>query len=907
MHRDDARAAIDASKVGTSERPTRDIEFPLSAAQMEIWIAQQLDPHSPQYVIGEYLDIFGPVDAGRLETALHHVVSECDALHVRIADRNGEPRQIFELATNWSLRVLDLRAEPNPEAAALAHMQAQLTCPMDLNQGPLFGFVLFRVAQDRCFWFQMYHHIIVDGLSMSLIAGRVANVYTELGRGESKSTWEPNSQLSFLENDVAYLKSKEFLDDQKFWKRRVANYFSPVGLARQTIATTPEAVRCGGCVSLRDLGPLFTGKGGDRKAAELLVAVVAAYVHRFTGVNELVLGFPVKGRIGAAKHAQTVGMTSNLLPLRLRVRREQNFQSLIQQTSKRITSLLKHQRYRGEFIDRDFGEDRRASVTSAPIVNVMLFDCDGRFDNASFAIRKLALGPANDISFVFYRAGESELAIDVFGNSSASLDELEYHQHRLSHLVHVLGADPDIPMARIDLLPPDERKLVLETWNETSKPYPSERCIHALFEEQVALNPDALAVVQDDAELSYGELNRRANRLAHHLIGLGVRPDDRVAICVERSPAMVVALLAILKAGGAYVPLDPAYPSGRLRQVLDDAAPRLLLCDAAGRVAFDANALGQVRVVDLDMAAPAWAELPASDLDPCALELTSRHLAYIIYTSGSTGTPKGIEMPHGSLMNLLWSSPEFGTPKRRTLQFTTLNFDVSFQELFSCWRDGGLLVLVREETRADFSELLDLVCREGIERLFLPFVALKHFAEAWCARGALLPSLREIYTAGEQLRATPELRSFFETHPRARLINQYGPTETHVVTEHRLAADPSCWPQVPPIGRPIANTRIYLLDAHGAPVPLGAVGELYIGGAGVARGYLNRPELTAERFIASPFVEGDRLYRTGDLGRYLPDGNLEFLGRNDEQVKIRGFRVEPGEVAARLCEHELVG
>ncbi len=333
-----------------------------------------------------------------------------------------------------------------------------------------------------------------------------------------------------------------------------------------------------------------------------------------------------------------------------------------------------------------------------------------------------------------------------------------------------------------------------------------------------------------------------------------------------------------------------------------------MLADAAGRSALGSEALRDLTVVDLATPTPEWAHLPASDPDPRALGLTSRHLAYVIYTSGSTGTPKGVEMSHCSLLNLLSCSPERGAPKRRTLQFTTLNFDVALQEFFSCWRDGGALVLVKEEIRSDVSALIEFVRGEAIERLFLPFVVLHHFAEVWASHRVLLPCLSEIYTAGEQLQGTPVLRSLLEAHPSARLINQYGPVETHVVTEHRLAANPSCWSRLPPIGRPIANTRVYLLDGDGAPVPFGAVGELYIGGAGVARGYLNRPELTAERFLADPFSTepGARTYRTGDLARYLPDGNLAFLGRNDDQVKIRGFRIEPGEIAARLAEHPWV-
>ncbi|MDL2409977.1 AMP-binding protein, partial [Rhizobium calliandrae] len=426
-----------------------------------------------------------------------------------------------------------------------------------------------------------------------------------------------------------------------------------------------------------------------------------------------------------------------------------------------------------------------------------------------------------------------------FDASRLAPEQIDRMTQQLQTLLRGVTADAGQSVRELDILPADERGHLLEELNRTAAAYPSERCIHELFEQQVRRTPDAIALVHEDEHLSYGELNARANRLAHHLIALGVKPDQPVAICLQRSPAMVVGVLAILKAGGAYLPLDPAYPSARLRQIVDDAEPQLLLCDAAGRSALGADALADVSVFDLDRAAPAWAERSPSDPELRTLGLTSRHLAYIIYTSGSTGTPKGVEMSHGSLVNSLAPPPGNGV-RKRTLQFATLNFDVSSQELFICWKDGGALVLVREETRRNFSDLLEFVKREAIERLFLPFVALNHFAEVWGAQQVLLPSLSEIYTAGERLQATPLLRAFFEAHPKARLINQYGSTEINVIAEHRLAADPSCWPELPPIGRPIANTRVYLLDGDGAPVPFGAVGELYIGGAGVARGYLNR-------------------------------------------------------------------
>ncbi|MQU78322.1 amino acid adenylation domain-containing protein, partial [Sinorhizobium medicae] len=445
-------------------------------------------------------------------------------------------------------------------------------------------------------------------------------------------------------------------------------------------------------------------------------------------------------------------------------------------------------------------------------------------------------------------------------------------------------------------LPPEERTYLLEDLNRTAAAYPSELCIHQLFEAQVQKAPEAVAVVHEGERLSYGELNGRANRLAHHLIGLGVRPDQPVAICLERSPAMVVGLLAILKAGGAYVPLDPAYPGPRLNQVLADAAPRLLLCDAAGRAALAPEALVDVTMVDLETATPVWAELPAFDPEPRALGLTARHLAYIIYTSGSTGTPKGVMVEHRGVVNLTaWHVQTFCPQPETCCTLTAaVAFDASTWELWSALCNRSTLLLPPRAAAGDPSRLLQWWRDQPLDAAFLatPLAATVLQDEL------VNPKLGYLLIGGDRLQRVPS-----RLPSPLKLINNYGPTEVAVVaTSGQLFND-----AVPHIGRPIANTRIYLLDGHGQPVPFGAVGELYIGGAGVARGYLNRPELTAERFIASPFVEGDRLYRSGDLARYLPDGNLEFLGRNDEQVKIRGFRIEPGEIAARLCEHELVG
>ncbi|NVI09627.1 amino acid adenylation domain-containing protein, partial [Paraburkholderia sp. JPY454] len=490
---------------------------------------------------------------------------------------------------------------------------------------------------------------------------------------------------------------------------------------------------------------------------------------------------------------------------------------------------------------------------------------------------------------------------DVARIAPQQVDRMAQH---LEILLREAVAKRQQPVCHLDLLPAAERRYLLEELNRTEAAYPSERCIHELFEAQVRRAPEAVALVHENERLSYGELNARANRLAHHLVGLGVRPDQPVAICVERSAAMVVGLLAILKAGGAYLPLDPAYPSQRLRQVLGDAAPQLLLCDAAGRAALGPEVLTDVIAVDLETATPVWGEQPPSDPEPRTLGLTSRHLAYVIYTSGSTGTPKGVQNEHRAVINrLIWMQKAYALNTADVvLQKTPFSVDVSAWEFFWTLLEGATLVLAVPGVHKDPDALVNLIIGQRITTAhFVPSMLAGFMDTKGVDR---CTSLQRLVCSGEALSAslTQKVRCVL---PWTGLHNLYGPTEAAIdVTAWNCPADFNG--SVVPIGRPIANTRVYLLDGHGAPVPFGAVGELYIGGAGVARGYLNRPELTAERFITSPFVEGDRLYRTGDLGRYLPDGNLEFLGRNDDQVKIRGYRIEPGEIAARLGEHAFV-
>ncbi|WP_223621889.1 non-ribosomal peptide synthetase, partial [Lysobacter sp. ESA13C] len=424
-------------------------------------------------------------------------------------------------------------------------------------------------------------------------------------------------------------------------------------------------------------------------------------------------------------------------------------------------------------------------------------------------------------------------------------------------------------------------------WNATDAPYPVDRLVHEWFEAQAAKTPDAIALVQDEASLTYAELNAQANRLAHYLRSLGVQPDDRVGLCVERSPAMVVGLLAVLKAGGAYVPLDPGYPADRLAYMLEDSAPVAVLTQQALQTLLAWPAGIPVLTLDADRAP--WQDAPADD--PVRGTLSSEHLAYVIYTSGSTGRPKGVMVEHRGLGNLIQAQIErFGVrPDSRVLQYASVSFDACVLETVMAWGSGAQLRLLAGDTaNLVGAALSELIVRARITHALLTPAVLGGLPDD------SLPGLETIIVGGDAL---PQ--ALVDRWPQ-RLVNAYGPTEATVCATTFDCRESHT--NAPPIGRPIANARVYILDPQGQPVPIGVPGELYIGGVGVARGYLNRPELTAERFVRDPFsaVPEARMYRSGDLGRWLPDGTIEFLGRNDFQVKVRGFRIELGEIESRL-------
>ncbi|MCK1428307.1 amino acid adenylation domain-containing protein, partial [Bradyrhizobium sp. 87] len=584
--------------------------------------------------------------------------------------------------------------------------------------------------------------------------------------------------------------------------------------------------------------------------AEYLISAWLIYLARVTGQSELQLGWTPAPKSSRAGLKIIDALVASVVPMEITIDLGHGFAAVRKLVAAECAQLREYDSFARDLIARCpslGGIELLRSRRPWPIgITVVANSCSA----TGVSLSSEAILSGELLTFeVCALDGRFRLHFDASRLVADQIDRITQH---LQSLLFEVAADAHRPVQRIGLLPFDERVYLLEELNRTATAYPSDRCIHELFEAQVAKAPDAVAVVHEDERLSYGELNARANRLAHHLIGLGVKPDQPVAICLERGVAMVVGLLAILKAGGAYLPLDPAYPCARLKQVLEDAQPQLLLADAAGRSALGADALADLTVVDLETATSAWAKLPASDPDPRALGLTSRHLAYVIYTSGSTGTPKGVMVEHRSLVNhTIWQADKFHfTTHDVFLQRTSPAFDAAVWELWTALSIGARSILLPRDLQLDVRKLLELLDKYGVTVLQLVPSLLAALLALTDVEQKYIGSLRFTFCGGELLRK--ELASRWLQLTSQPLVNLYGPTEATI--------DAAAWHysagfnrSVVPIGRPIANTRIYLLDGHGELVPFGAIGELYIGGAGVARGYLNRPELTAERFLADPF------------------------------------------------------
>ncbi len=890
----------------------RDGALPLSYSQQRLWFLAQLDEDSTNYNIPLGWRLQGRLDRVAWRRSLDRLFARHEALRCTFVAGEDDP-QVQILSGDRGLPVVehDLRDRPDAQAALLDLCQEEARTPFDLAREPLIRGRLIRLADEEHVFLLTQHHIVSDGWSLGVLVRELSSLYRAFEAGED----DPLPPLAIQYPDYAawqrqWLSGERLQRQAQYWRDTLSG--APARLALPTDRPRPAQQSFAGASVPVVIDQVLT-RGLKRLSRQhgttLFMTVLAAWaavLSRLSGQDDIVIGVPTANR-RRREIEDLIGFFVNTLAVRIDLSGEPSVSDLLERARRAALTAQDHQDLPFEQVVEIVQPPRALDHT--PLFQVGLAwqnNTGGSLDLPGLRVEVAGEG-LDQVKFdLELNLGEQGEAIaGTLGYATALFDRatIERQCGYLLALLRAMLADAEQPVSELDILPPDERSYLLEELNRTETDYPSDLCVHALFEAQVRRAPDAVALVFEEQSISYGALNADANRLAHHLIGLGVRPDQPVAICVERSPAMVVGLLAILKAGGAYVPLDPAYPSERLRQLLDDAGPRLLLCDAAGRAALGAEAIADLSAVDLDTAT-AWADQSADDPDPHALGLTARNLAYVIYTSGSTGTPKGVMVEHRGMTNYLSWARESYAPTSSSVVSSSLAFDATVNSLFAPLVSGGHALLTKEGDEV-----------EGIRsRVGTPCGLVNVTPSHLDVLGQQLQlagdaSQVEVLVIGGEALSSSTVELWRQIQPAARMVNEYGPTEAVVgCAFHDIPADLSASTNVP-IGRPIANTRIYLLDGHGQPVPFGAVGELYIGGAGVARGYLNRPDLTAERFLADPFSgkAGARMYRSGDLARYLPDGNLEFLGRNDDQVKIRGFRIEPGEIAARLLEHELVG
>ncbi|CAF1725633.1 Dimodular nonribosomal peptide synthase [Bacillus subtilis] len=874
---------------------TKDLQYSLTGAQTGIWFAQQLDPDNPIYNTAEYIEINGPINIALFEEALRHVIKEAESLHVRFGENMDGPWQMINPSPDVQLHVIDVSSEPDPEKTALNWMKADLAKPVDLGYDPLFNEALFIVGPDRFFWYQRIHHIAIDGFGFSLIAQRVASTYTALIKGQTAKSRSFGSLQAILEEDTDYRGSEKYEKDRQFWLDRFADAPEVVSLADRAPRTSNSFLRHTAYLPPSDVNALkeaaryFSGSWH-----EVMIAVSAVYVHRMTGSEDVVLGLPMMGRIGSAS-LNVPAMVMNLLPLRLTVSSSMSFSELIQQISREIRSIRRHHKYRHEELRRDLkliGENHRLF---GPQINLMPFDYGLDFAGARGTTHNLSAGPVDDLSInVYDRTDGSGLRIDVDANPEVySESDIKLHQQRILQLLQTASAGEDMLIGQMELLLPEEKEKVISKWNETAK---SEKLVSLqdMFEKQAVLTPERIALMCDDIQVNYRKLNEEANRLARLLIEKGIGPEQFVALALPRSPEMVASMLGVLKTGAAYLPLDPEFPADRISYMLEDAKPSCIITTEEIAASLPDNLAVPELVLDQAVAQEIIKRYSPENPD---VSVSLDHPAYIIYTSGSTGRPKGVIVTQKSLSNFLLSMKEAFSlgEEDRLLAVTTVAFDISALELYLPLISGAQIVIARKETirephaLAQMIENFDINIMQATPTLWHALVT----SEPEKLRGL------RVLVGGEAL-PSGLLQALQDLH--CSVTNLYGPTETTIWSAAAFLEEGL--KGVPPIGKPIWNTQVYVLDNGLQPVPPGVVGELYIAGTGLARGYFHRPDLTAERFVADPYgPPGTRMYRTGDQARWRTDGSLDYIGRADHQIKIRGFRIELGEIDAVLANH----
>jgi amino acid adenylation domain-containing protein/FkbH-like protein len=902
---EDARRTGGGLQAPPITKSPRSDSMPISFAQQRLWFLDQLEPGDPLYNIPQMFRMRGKLDVNALHRALNKVVERHESLRTTFGSRNSEPMQVIAPRLEMPLPVTDLRRLPEPsrEAEVEKLATAEARKAFDLAVGPLVRAQLLRLSdEDHILLFTM-HHIVSDRWSMGVVSEELAAHYAAFVSGKPSTVPDLRIQYpDFAAWQRRWMQGEALSSQLTYWKQQLAG--APRVLELPTDRTRPPVLSAAGDTTsvilpralLEKLTALSRTEG-----ATLFMTLLAAFqtlLTRYSGQEDVVVGSPIANR-QFAELEPLIGFFVNTLALRGDLSGDPSFRSLLARTKKVCLNAYAHQDFPFEKLVEELQPER--SLSHSPVFQVLFALQNAPMQSLELPGVKMERVPLYTGTSMFdmsWFAIEVPEGLLVRAEYSTDLFEKQTIVRALGHFRKLLEsavAQPESRISDLVLLTAPEREQIVGEWNRTEVEYPRTRSLQQFIEEQVEKTPDAPALVFESQELSYRELNSRANQLAYRLRKLGVGRDVLVGICAERSLEMVLGLLGIMKAGGAYVPLDPDYPSDRLAAVIEDAAPPVLLTQE--------HLLGilpphDAPVICLDRDWGMMRDEPVTNPD-CVTSGKGKDLAYAIFTSGSTGKPKGVPNVHEGIVNrLLWMQHAYGLDgSDRILQKTPYSFDVSVWEFFWPLMTGACLVMARPEGHKDPSYLCDLIQRQKITTLHFVPSMLRIFLEAEGVEAC--SSLRRVICSGEALPLEVQDR-FFE-RLQAELHNLYGPTEAAVDVTY-WACIPNYSRSIVPIGRPIWNTQIYILDPRLQPVPVGVPGELHIGGVGLARGYLNRPQLTAEKFIRDPFraQAGARLYKTGDLCRFLPDGNIEYLGRIDHQVKIRGFRIELGEIESTL-------
>ncbi|WP_154640396.1 non-ribosomal peptide synthetase, partial [Serratia marcescens] len=825
--------------------------------------------------------------------AMQQVIDRHDILRTAfITQGMSSPVQVVWRKAELALSERRFDPADGPIWQQLAASFDPLQQRQDLTRAPLLNFTVTQEEDGSWCALQQWHHLIGDHSTLAFMEQEIGEILA--GRGAQLGVAQP------FRNAVAQARlALSEAEHESFFRDMLADIREPVlpfGLSDVHGEGRQIACRYQALSSALNLRLRRQARRLGVSLASLCHLAWAQVLASVSGRDAVVFGTVLLGRLQGGEGAErALGLFINTLPLRLDIDRR-GVETAAREAHVRLSGLLAHEHAPLALAQRCSGVSPGAPLFSA-LLNYR--HNNGEAVALPEGVSLLSAEERTNYPFVLsVEDGGDSLGVTAQVTETVDAQRVcDYMVQALSSLAQALEQAPETPVCSLAVVPEAERELLLHGWNRTERDYPLDQTLAALFEQQVRRTPHATALVSGTESLSYAQLNARANRLAHALIARGVGPDSRVAVCAERGLNMVTALFGILKAGGAYVPLDPAYPGERLQYILQDADPVLLLADAAGRAA-----LGEPATPQLALEAALPDTLSAENPERRA---QASHLAYVIYTSGSTGKPKGAMNEHRGVVNrLVWMQEAYGlTAADTVLQKTPFGFDVSVWEFFWPLMVGARLVMAKPEGHKDPDYLSRAIEQYGVTTLhFVPSMLQSFLADGQAATRC--GQVVRVMCSGEALPAAL-VAEFYRRLPQAELHNLYGPTEAAVdVTAWHCSREAERVSV--PIGRPIANTRIYLLDERGQPVPLGAVGELYIGGVQVARGYLNRPELTAERFLSDPFAPGGRMYRTGDVARYLANGDIEYLGRNDQQVKIRGFRIECGEIEAALATHPAV-